>query len=205
MNFNDLNSNDWQNFSYLAIVLIFLLSSLFTRRDLPFATIFKYLAIWSVVGLFFVALYSYRFEFVDFKNRIIAEINPSAAQVNNLGELEINLAKDGHFYIDVEINDVAVHFMIDTGASDIVLSLKEAKRLGIKLEKLTFNKLYQTANGKSWGANVTLDKLQVGDAVFHNVQASINNADMGTSLLGMSFLRKFKKYEFYRDRLVLTI
>jgi predicted aspartyl protease len=33
---------------------------------------------------------------------------------------------------------------------------------------------------------------------------SINSGDMGTSLLGMSFLQRFEKYEFYQDRLVLT-
>ncbi len=204
MDFNSFGTNDWQNFSYLALILVVMLSNLFSR-NLAFSKILKYLAIWSVVGLAIVALYSYRFEFSDFKNRIVAEISPTSVQVNDLGELEVSLAQDGHFYIDVKINNTPVRFMIDTGASDIVISIKEAKPLGINLEKLTFNKPYQTANGTSWGANVTLDEIEVGNVVFHNVAASINNADMGTSLLGMSFLRKFKKYEFYRDRLVLTI
>ncbi|MBP7709963.1 MAG: TIGR02281 family clan AA aspartic protease [Rickettsiales bacterium] len=204
MNFNNLSTSDWQSFSYLAIILVVMLSSLFSR-GMAFGKIFKYLAIWSAVGLVFVALYSYRFEFADFKTRIAGEINPTSVRVSDSGELEINLAQDGHFYIDVTINNMPVRFMIDTGASDIVMSLKEAKRLGIDLKKLTFNKPYQTANGTSWGASVTLEKVEVGNAVFHDVSASINNADMGTSLLGMSFLRKFKKYEFYRNRLVLTI
>lgn len=204
MNFSSLSTSDWQNFTYLAIILVVMISSLFSR-GLAFGQIFKYLAIWSAVGLVFVALYAYRFEFADFKTRIAGEINPTSVRLSDSGELEINLSQDGHFYIDVTINETPIRFMIDTGASDIVISLKEAKRLGIDPKKLTFNKPYQTANGTSWGASVKLDKIEIGNAVFRDISASVNNGEMGTSLLGMSFLRKFKKYEFYRDRLVLTI
>jgi len=205
MDFNNLSTSDWQSFSALALISVMLLSNLLTRRDLSFAKIIKYLGIWSVIGLVTIIIYSYRFEFSDFKARIAGEINPSSVQVNQSGELEINLSQDGHFYIDVKINNISVRFMIDTGASDIVISLKEAQRLGINYKKLNFNKSYQTANGISWGAGVRLDEVEVGNVVFHDVAASVNNADMGSSLLGMSFLRRFKKYEFYRDRLVLTI
>ena len=205
MDFSSFSSGDWQNFASLSIILAMLISGLLTRRDLPLSKIIKYLGIWSVVGLATIVIYSYRFEFSDFKNRILGEINPSAVRINKSGELEIALSQDGHFYIDLKINGTAMHFMIDTGASDIVISLAEAKRIGINPKKLNFNKPYQTANGKTWGATVMLDQIEVGDVIFHDVAASVNNAEMGTSLLGMSFLRKFKKYEFYRDRLILTI
>jgi aspartyl protease family protein len=95
--------------------------------------------------------------------------------------------------------------MIDTGSSDIVINLEAAQKLGIDPKKLTFNKPYQTANGTSWGASVTLEEFQIGNVKFRNIPASVNNADMGTSLLGMSFLRQFRKYEFYRDKLILTL
>jgi aspartyl protease family protein len=205
MGFNNFNDGDWQNFTYSLILLTVLLGGLFSRRVLTFAKVFKYLGIWSVLGLVVIVLYSYRFEFSDFKTRILSEINPSWAQTKNDGKIEVKLAQDGHFYIDVKINDIPVRFMVDTGASDIVVSVKEAKRIGINPKKLSFNKPYQTANGTSWGASVKFDKLEVGSAVFLDVNASVNNADMGTSLLGMSFLRRFKKYEFYQDRLILEL
>ena len=115
-----------------------MMSGLFSRRDFKFAKILKYLGIWSAIGVVVIVLYSYRHEFSDFKSRILGEINPSAARVNGDGELVINLSQDGHFYMDVEINDVSMRFMIDTGASDIVISTKEAQRLGINLKKLLF-------------------------------------------------------------------
>jgi aspartyl protease family protein len=205
MNFYDLSNSDWQNFIYLALLLVAMLSGLFLRRNLPFAKILKYLSIWAGIALVAIILYSYRFEFSDFKTRILGEINPSLAQVQNSGQLVINLSDDGHFYINVKINGQPVKFMIDTGASDIVISIDDAIRIGINPKNLLFNKFYQTANGTSSGAAIVLNELVVGDVVFRNVSASVNSAPMGTPLLGMSFLRQFKKYEFYRDKLVLTI
>ncbi len=204
MNYN-LNNNDWQNFIYLAVILIFMIAGLLSRRDVNFAKILKYLVIWSVIGLISIALYAYRYEFSDFATRIKGEINPSAAQISGSGQIIINLSQDGHFYIDIKINEVPVRFMVDTGASNITLNIIDAKRLGIDPKKLDFNRQYQTANGTSWGASVNLKELEIAGIKFYNINASVNSADMGISLLGMSFLRQFKKYEFYQDRLVLTI
>ena len=205
MNFDRLSDGNWQNFIYLLLLLAMMVAGVVSRRDLDFKKILKYLCAWSIIGFIFVALYSYRYEFSDFKGRILGEINPSRAQVSDLGEIEINAAQDGHFYLDTKINGVAITFMIDTGASDIVIGVDEAKKIGINPKNLNFIKRYQTANGISLGASVILKELEFGDLQFLNVEASVNNANMGTSLMGMSFLRRFKKYEFYRDKLVLTI
>jgi aspartyl protease family protein len=205
MNFNNFNGGDWQNFTYLAVILMVLVASLLSRRELRLAKLLKYLAMWSVVGLVAVSIYAYRYDFHDFKNRILGEIAPANVRVNNSGELVINLAQDGHFYMDAKVNGVKLRFMIDTGASDVVIGTKEAEILGINLKKLIFNKVYQTANGKSLGATIVFDEVEVGGVKFNDIAASVNSSDMGTPLLGMSFLRQFKKYEFYQDKLVLTI
>lgn len=200
-----MQQSDWQSFIPLVLILVFVTTGLLARRDLDFAKILKYLAAWAGVGFVAIALYAYRFEFTDFKARILGEINPSRAQVEKTGELIVNLSQDGHFYLDVKINGASIRFMIDTGASDITLSFADAKKAGIKLENLRFTKPYQTANGVAYGAIVNLLEVEVANIKFRDVAASVNNAQMGTSLLGMSFLRQFRKYEFYQDRLVLTI
>ena len=94
--------------------------------------------------------------------------------------------------------------MVDTGASDMVINQNDARRIGIDLSRLKFNRAYQTANGTSYGAGVRLKEVKFGDLVFQDIPASVNSADMGISLLGMSFLRNFSKYEFTRDQLILT-
>lgn len=205
MGFNNLQDSDWQNLIYLSLILTLLLSSLFLRRNVRYAVVFKYLAIWSAIGFVFVVLYSFRYEFSDFKNRILGEINPSYAKVGKHGELIINASQDGHFYIDVKVNGEDMRFMIDTGASEIVLSASQAKKVGIDLKTLNFNRVYQTANGTAFGASTILKEIEVGGIKFHDVHASVNNSEMGVSLLGMSFLRQFTRYEFYHDKLLLEI
>lgn len=205
MDFNNLNDGDWKNLIYLTILLCAMMAGAVFRSNLKITVIMKYFVIWGSIALVAIILYAYRYEFSDFKNRIIGEVNPSGVQITKSGTMIINLSDDGHFYINVKINNVPILFMIDTGASDITISLKEAKRIGINLKSINFNREYQTANGKAWGGNVMLEKLEVGGTTFNNISASVNSSEMGTSLLGMSFLRKFRKYEFYRDRLELTI
>jgi len=95
--------------------------------------------------------------------------------------------------------------MIDTGASDISISLKDAKKIGVNIKNLEFNKRYQTANGIALGASISLKEMEVGEIKFFDLTASVNGGDMNNSLLGMSFLKRLKKYEFYQDQLILTI
>ena len=102
MNFYDLNSSEWQNFIYTALLLSMMLGGLLLRKDMPISKALKYLAMWSVVALVAVSLYSYRFEFSDFKARIIGEIAPSRAQINKEGQIIINSSSDGHFYINLK-------------------------------------------------------------------------------------------------------
>jgi aspartyl protease family protein len=201
LNMNFQNS-DWQNFIYLFLILLVLLSSLIARRDFAFSKLFKALAIWGLIGFVLVLLYSYRFEFADFKNRVLGELNPSKARLEE-DKLIVNLSKDGHFYLNVKINNKEVRFMIDTGASDIVLSKNDAKKIAINLDNLNFNRIYQTANGKSFGASIKLDEIEISKVKFFDVNASVNSGEMSVSLMGMDFLRRFKRYEFYQDKLIL--
>jgi len=203
--FDNLNSADQQSFFYSVLLLIFLISSVIFRRSISASQALKYGIWWIGVGFILVAIYAYRFEFHDFKNRIIGEINPTKARLNEKGQLVIDIASDGHFYLDVKINDKPIRFMIDTGASSIVIDVDQAQKLGIDTKNLVFNRRFETANGAVYGANVKLQKFAVGNVEFNDLQASVNGAELGTPLLGMSFLRRFKKYEFYQDKLVLTI
>lgn len=201
----NLSASDQQNLIYLVILLAFLGSSLLFNRNLKISQVLKYLGLWAAIAFVGVALYAYRYQFADFKSRMLQAINPTAAQTNDRGELIINLSSDGHFYMDVKVNGVPMRFMIDTGASDIAIDKEQAQKIGINMQDLVFNKMYQTANGSIFGASIVLREVQVGDVVLTNISASVNGAKLGMPLLGMSFLRQFRKYEFYQDRLVLTL
>ena len=199
-----MQSNEWINILYLILLLAFIASSIFTRGNIPILRAIKYISIWAAIAIFVIILYSFRFDFISLKNRFLGELNPSNIQVNSADKIIINMSYGNHFYANVKINDKNIRFLIDTGATDMVLSLKDAKRVGIDLKTLIFNKPYQTANGISYGASVILRDIKFGNLNLKNIPASVNNSDMGVSLLGMSFLRNFTKYEFYQDKLILT-
>ncbi len=204
MTFHDLNQSDWQNITFSSIVIFMLFSSILSRREFSLSKIIKYLLIWAVIIVSAFTLYSYRYKFYQLRDHLATEINPSKAVINN-NQLIIGLANDGHFYLDVTINNRPVRFMIDTGASDVVLNLADATRVGIDINRLTFNKNYQTANGQAYGAGVKINELMISGVKFKDVYASVNSSDMGVSLLGMSFLKRFEKYEVYQDKLILTL
>ena len=72
------------------------------------------------------------------------------------GEVVVPRSADGHYYLTLTINDMAVPFMVDTGASGMVLSLADAERLGMERDSLRFLGEAQTANGVVRTAQVTL-------------------------------------------------
>ncbi|MGD9510667.1 MAG: TIGR02281 family clan AA aspartic protease, partial [Geminicoccaceae bacterium] len=59
----------------------------------------------------------------------------------------IALERDGrgHYRVQAAVNGVPVAFMIDTGASDIVLSPADAERLGLRPDRLRFTGRASTA------------------------------------------------------------
>ena len=106
-------------------------------------------------------------------------------------EIELTRAADGHFYLALEINGQPIRFMVDTGASNITLSLTDAEKLGLELGDLDFLSQAQTANGVVRTARVKLAQVRLGEAISENVTAYVNEGAMETSLLGMSYLRDY--------------
>jgi len=110
---------------------------------------------------------------------------------------------EGGFFVMGMVNGQRVRFLVDTGASDTVLSPADAKRLGIDLETLTFDKTAETANGMGYGAAFTADSLAVGSIAFSDMPLVVNQAPMSSSLLGMTFLRRLESFQVKGDKLYL--
>ncbi len=85
-----------------------------------------------------------------------------------------------------------VQFLIDTGASMVVLPISMARTLGYDDDDLTKITL-QTANGEVLGRTATLRSVEVGRAVARNIAvAFVDDERLGRNrLLGMSFLSRF--------------
>lgn len=110
--------------------------------------------------------------------------------------------QDGHFWANATVDDKAVHFLVDTGATVVVLTEADAQRLGIDKSTLTYDRKVITAMGPTQAAQVTLATVGVGQSVVHNVEALIIPQG-GTSLLGMSFLGRLSRIEATPSSLIL--
>ncbi len=116
----------------------------------------------------------------------------------------VEAGRHGHFVTDVHVNGTPVTFMIDTGASHTVLRRQDAERLRLNGGgRLRYSVPFQSANGTTYAAPVTLRDVRLGQFQVYDLDAFVNEGELGISLLGMSFLREFESYEFLRDRLVL--
>lgn len=194
----------WGNIIYLVVLLIVLISGLRNSKLIKSKDALKYSIYWAIIALLFIIIYSYKSEFINFKSRIFSELSPSSAQSRNNGDIIIKTSTNGHFYVTLTINNQKIRAMIDTGATDLTLNLKDAQKIGINISNLRFNKIYNTANGISYGSSVNLEKLSIAYLTFHNIKASVNQGSMQHSLIGINFLKKFKKYQFSNNELILT-
>jgi clan AA aspartic protease (TIGR02281 family) len=121
------------------------------------------------------------------------------------GDLEqiIDAGPHGHFLVEAVVNGVPIDFMVDTGASHVVLSLQDARRLGFAPANLEFTQQFESANGTVRAAPVELRELRIGQLRLFDLQASVNGGPLPISLLGMSFLQRLSSYEVARGRLIL--
>ena len=116
----------------------------------------------------------------------------------------LDRARDGHFYATIEVNGTNVLFMIDTGASSIVLAREDAKRAGIDTSNLSFHIPTQTANGRILSAPVRLDSMRIAGFTDRDVRATVNSGPLSLSLLGMDYLDRFSGIRVEGDRFYFT-
>lgn len=163
----------------------------------------KHLLIWAMIFVVGMIGYSYRHELSSVKEKVLAELIPGRGVQNGLSSARFPVSDNGHFYIRARVNGKAILFLADTGATSIVLTPKDAIKLGYNPSTLTFDRFFQTANGMVRGSSIRLDSFQVGDFRLRDIGASVNEADMGESLLGMAFFEKLERYEVKGDVLTL--
>jgi aspartyl protease family protein len=136
-------------------------------------------------------------------NDISRDVMPRQGVVEG-GRIEVPVGQGGHYHLTLQVNGVPVDFIVDTGASQIVLSRADAVRAGIDPASLTYLGSAQTANGIVRTASVRLDSLTLGPLTDTGVPAVVNEGDMETSLLGMTYLSRFSRIEIEGGRLILS-
>jgi aspartyl protease family protein len=107
----------------------------------------------------------------------------------------------GHYFAQGMVNGNAMRFVVDTGATYVVLPAADARRLAIDYRKGQEGRT-QTANGPATVWRVKLDSLRLGDIELTAVDAVVIESDLSVALLGMSFLNRV---DMRRDGLAMTL
>lgn len=117
--------------------------------------------------------------------------------------LELWRADDGLFYVDGAINGHKVRFVVDTGASMVVLTASDAQRAGVSVPRDAPVLEAQTATGKSSLTRVTLSSMRVGSTGVVAAPAAVAPDGLGISLLGQSWLSQLASVTIEGDRMTL--
>jgi len=108
----------------------------------------------------------------------------------------------GHFLGEGYINGSPMKFLVDTGASSIALSGKEARRLGLSYLSGDIGAA-STAAGVVKAYRISLNTVKIGSIVMHQVEAMVLEGDSPpVVLLGMSVLNRV---QMERDGMVMTL
>lgn len=183
------------NVAYLALLLIAVGGWLVVElRARPGSTL-RAMAAWALI---FAGALAVAGLWPQVRNAVM----PQAMTVGD-GRLEVPMARDGHAYLVAQVNGVDVRFVVDTGASVVALSRDDARKVGLDPDGLAYFGMAQTANGRVQTAPVTLKSVAIGGFTSRNVSGVVIDGDVGTSLLGMAFLRRFGRVSFEGNRLIL--
>ncbi|MBF0273363.1 MAG: TIGR02281 family clan AA aspartic protease [Magnetococcales bacterium] len=181
-----------------AFLLAWLLTSV-NWHGLP--NLVKSMGIWIGLLMILVLVYGVRHEWAELYQRFLAILIPQRGFSQDSGSWNVFKSADGHFYVEIMLNRTPIRMLVDTGASDMILTRSDARKIGLSPERLEYTRHYQTANGETRGAPVLLDEVRLGSLILHRMPASVLTGEAHESLLGMAFFKRLDSYEVKQDRL----
>ena len=180
----------------------------FIGNGQPLSQTLRHAGFWIVIGIGLIGAYQYRFAFQDFASKVTHGLVPSRPH-STTGEdgavsVTIGKANSGHFEVDAKVNGAATHFLIDTGASGIVLTSLDAANIGIDANSFSFIVPVSTANGNAMAAPVQLAQVEIGGIVRTNLRALVaQQGRLDQSLLGMDYLNTLSSFTVKQDEMLL--
>lgn len=182
---------------YLAILISVLIGWFVAHNRQSMSKLAQQAIAWGLIFLGVIAAYG-------LWGDIRQTIRPRQSIVSADNTVDVPRAPDGHYYMTLVINDVPVDFLIDTGASQVVLTQGDAVKIGLEPDDLAYSGRAMTANGEVRTAPVRLESVKLGPISDNNIRAWVNKGDMEQSLLGMSYLQRWSRIEITGQGLRLT-
>lgn len=157
----------------------------------------RYAAVWAMIFIGAAAA-------VGLWQDITRDARTPQFSVAGADQIIVPRSRDGHYYLNLDVNGTPVRFVVDTGATDIVLTGRDAVRAGIASDELSYVGRANTANGQVRTAFVRLDEVSLGSITDRDVPAVVNEGEMEQSLLGMGYLQRWGRIEIAAGELILT-
>ena len=191
-----MNETDFGRLAYLGLLGAVLVVWFISQNRQSLGKLAQQAVAWGLIFLGVIAV-------IGLWDDIRQTVLPRQSIVQGDNTVDLPRARDGHFYLTLMVNDVAIDFMVDTGASQLVLTRQDARKVGINDDDLAFTGRAMTANGEVRTASVKLAKITLGSITDRNVRAWVNKGELEQSLLGMSYLQRWSKIEITSQNLRL--
>ncbi len=199
----DLDTKGPRLVALTALAVVFMASLLFGQpklRDLVKGTLF-----WGGLLAILVTGYTFKSDLIAGGYRVLGALAPGLAVNQTDGSILVVRDAGGHFHLDAKVNGAPVRFLLDTGASAVVLTYDDARKAGFSDNDLSFTVPVSTANGRAVVAPIRLESIKVGDTDFSRIRGFVaRKGALETSLFGLSALDKLKSWRIEGDRLIMT-
>jgi aspartyl protease family protein len=197
-----MNAENGPSLIWGLVCILLLVSSLAARR-LPMGQVAKMALAWVAIFAALFVVFSFRFEFQSVWERVKSEFNGTAGQSVVDEAIELKRQDDGHYWLQVQINDRPVKFMIDSGATTTAVNAETAAGTGIEVDSGGFPVIINTANGAVEAKRGNAKLLQVGPLKLDNHHVVVSANFGKTNVLGMNFLDSLKSWKV--DNNVMTL
>ena len=182
---------------YLILLLLMVAGWFYMQNRQGLNKSLQQIAVWGMIFVGVAAGYGLRGDIT--RNSGV----PRQSYETGTGAVTIPRSADGHYYLTALVNGEAIRFVVDTGASDMVLTRQDAERAGLSPDTLNYLGRATTANGEVRTAYVRLSEVQLGEVRDFDVPAVVNDGEMPQSLLGMGYLQRWGRIEIANNELIL--
>lgn len=182
---------------YLIVLLLMVGGWFFMQTRHGLNRTLQYAAVWGMIFVGGAAA-------VGLWQDITRDARQPQISVSGANQIVLPRARDGHYYLTAQINAAPIRFVVDTGATEMVLTQADARSAGIDPDTLAYRGRANTANGQVRTAFVRLDEVRLGPVTDRNVGAVVNEGEMEQSLLGMGYLQRWGRIEITGGELILT-
>jgi aspartyl protease family protein len=192
-----LSGDDFGNLIYLVLLGGVIAFWFFTSGRNSVNKILQQLAVWALIFIGVIAAYGM---WGDIRQTVM----PQQSVLSGGARIELPRAPDGHYYANAMVNDVPIRFVVDTGATGVVLRKADAETAGIDMGALAFLGEAMTANGPVRIASVRTESFGFSGSEIPRFRVDVNEGQMSQSLMGMSYLQTFSRIEIANGMLVLV-